>query len=84
VQYARSWGARTSENHRLLRTVGDLAPLQAFFELGVNYGESGLVNRHRIEAFVLDRAGRIVHVATRQQWEESQLLEAAVALIPRP
>lgn len=80
VQYARSWGATTGENHRLLRTVGDLAPLRAFFELGVNYGESGLVNRHRIEAFVLDRAGRIVHAATRQRWEESRLLEAAAAL----
>jgi len=80
VQYARSWGMSTSENHRLLRTVGDLGPLRAFFELGVNYGESGLVNRHRIEAFVLDRAGRIVHVATRQRWEESQLLEEAAAL----
>lgn len=79
VQYARSWGARVDESHRLLRTVGDLAPLRAFFELGVNYGESGLVNRHQIEAFVLDRAGRIVHVETRQQWEESQLLEAALA-----
>ena len=80
VQYARSWGMSTSENHRLLRTVGDLAPMRAFFELGVNYGKSGLVNRHRIEAFVLDRAGRIVQVATRQRWEESQLFEAAVAL----
>lgn len=80
VQYARSWGAKTCESHRLLRTVGDLVPLRAFFELGVNYGESRLVNRHRIEAFVLDRAGRIAHVATRQQWEESQLFEAAVAL----
>ena len=80
VQYGRSWGTSTSENHRLLRTVGDLALLRAFFELGVNYGDSGLVNRHRIEAFVLDRAGRIVEVATRQQWEESQIFEAAVAL----
>lgn len=80
VQYARSWGARTSENHRLLRTVGDLAPLRTFFDLGVNYSGSGVVNRHRIEAFVLDRAGRIVHVVTRQRWEESELLEAAVAL----
>jgi protein SCO1/2 len=80
VQYARSWRTSTDANHRLLRTVGDLSPLRAFFELGVNYGESGLVNRHRIEAFVLDRAGRIVHVTTRQRWEESQLLETAVAL----
>lgn len=81
VQYARSWGVKTSENHRLLRTVGDLASLRAFFDLGVNYSESGLVNRHRIEAFVLDRTARIVHIATRQRWEESQLLEAAVALM---
>jgi protein SCO1/2 len=80
VQYARSWGSRVDESHRLLRTVGDLAPLRDFFELGVNYGESGVVNRHQIEAFVLDRAGRIVHVETRQQWEESQLLAAALAL----
>jgi protein SCO1/2 len=80
VQYARSWGTSTGEHHRLLRTVGDLAPLGAFFELGVNYGESGLVNRHRIEAFVLDSAGRIVQVEARQRWEESQLIAAAVAV----
>lgn len=79
ARYARSWGAMTGENHRLLRTVGDLAPLRSFFELGVNYGESGLVNRHRIEAFVLDRAGRIVQAVTRQRWEESRLLEAVLS-----
>ncbi len=84
VQYARSWGSRTGENHRLLRTVGDLAPLRAFFELGVNYGESGLVNRHQIEAYVLDREGRIVQAATRQRWEESQLLEAGLQLMREP
>jgi hypothetical protein len=48
--------------------------LRASFELGVNYGESGLVNRHRIEAYVVDRDSRIAQAATRQRWDESQLV----------
>jgi protein SCO1 len=78
LQYARSWGASLGESHRMLRTVGDLAPLREFFDLGVNFGESGLVNRHQVEAFVLDSRGTIVHAVTRQRWEESQLLAAAL------
>jgi protein SCO1/2 len=81
LQYARSWGASLGESHRMLRTVGDLAPLRDFFDLGVNFGESGLVNRHQIEAFVLDSFGTIVHAVTRQRWEESQLLAAALGTL---
>jgi len=79
-QYGRSWGAKTGPDHRLLRTTGDFAPVQAWFELGVNYASS-VVNRHRLEAYVLDANGQISAVITRLRWNERDLLERARALL---
>jgi protein SCO1/2 len=81
-QYGQEWGATFDDNHRLLRTIGDFALLRAFFGLGVNYGSSGVVNRHQIEAFVLDPAGKIVGTSARRRWNELDLLAAARA-VPR-
>lgn len=78
-QHASTWGVCTVEGHRLLRTAGDFAPLQAFFDLGVGYGSSGLVNRHQLQAFVLDPTGSIVGTVARTAWDESALLAAALA-----
>ena len=75
-QYASTWGVDTGEGHRLLRTVGDFAPLQSFFDLGVGYGSSGLVNRHQLQAFVLDATGAIVGTVARTAWDEAELLDA--------
>jgi hypothetical protein len=71
---------KPSPLHRVLRTVGAFSTLRDYFELGVNYGASGIVNRHQLEAFVLDKNGHIAHVVARQRWDEAQLVRLAAAL----
>lgn len=83
-QYAESWGVRPSARHRILRTAGDFQALSDYFSLGVNFSASGIVNRHQIEAFILDRQGRIAHAVTRRRWDEAQLAHLAAALLPTP
>jgi cytochrome oxidase Cu insertion factor (SCO1/SenC/PrrC family) len=81
LRYAQSWGAKPSSLHRVLRTVGDFSTLRDYFELGVNFGASGIVNRHQLEAFVLDQNGHIAHVVARRRWDEAQLVRLAAALV---
>jgi protein SCO1 len=81
LRYAQSWGAKPSPLHRVLRTVGDFSALRDYFELGVNFGASGIVNRHQLEAFVLDKNGHIAHVVARRPWDEAQLVRLAAALV---
>jgi protein SCO1/2 len=80
-QFAESWGAKPSPRHRVLRTVGDFATLREHFGLGVNFGASGVVNRHQLEAFVLDKNGRIAHTVTRRRWDEAELVRLAASLV---
>ena len=79
-RYAATWGATPDEHHRILRTVDGFEPLRSYFDLGVNYGSS-LVNRHRIEAFVLDSQGAIHTAATRLQWNAAALVDEALSLL---
>ena len=60
--------------------MGDFSTLRDYFELGVNFGASGIVNRHQLEAFVLDRNGHIAHVVTRRRWDEAELVRLAASL----
>lgn len=80
LQYAESWGAKPSAMHRILRTVGDFPVLSDYFSLGVNFSASGIVNRHQLEAFVLDTRGRIAHVVARRRWDEARLMQLAAPL----
>ena len=80
ARYAETWGARPDANHKMLRTVGSFDELRAYFDLGVNY-VSSVVNRHQIEAFVLDSEGRVATAATRLQWDETTLVEEARSLL---
>lgn len=82
LQYAESWGAKPSSKHRILRTLGDFDAVSDYFSLGVNFSASGIVNRHQLEAFVLDRHGRIAHVVARRRWDEATLLRLAASLAP--
>ena len=84
LQYAQSWGAKPSAVHRILRTVGDFPSLSDYFSLGVNFSASGIVNRHQLEAFVLDHRGRIAHVVARRRWDEAELVRLAAALLTFP
>jgi protein SCO1/2 len=81
LQYAQSWGVVPSAVHRILRTVDDFAAVRDYFTLGVNFSASGIVNRHQLEAFVLDSDGRITNAVARRRWDESELLESAARLL---
>ena len=80
LQYAESWGVNPSPHHRILRTVGDFQALSDYFSLGVNFSASGIVNRHQLEACVLDTRARIAHVISRRRWDEATLMQLAASL----
>ncbi|QPF86448.1 SCO family protein [Bradyrhizobium genosp. L] len=78
--YGKDRAVRMDENHRMLRAVEGHEALRDYFELGVNYVES-LVNRHRIELYVLDGAGQVAVSFERLHWDEEQIVAAAVATL---
>jgi protein SCO1/2 len=69
-----------SPSDRLFRTTGALAPLEDYFALGVSFGGT-LVNRHRIEVFLLDHEGRVAGAFTRLQWDVDEVLAEATSLL---
>jgi len=66
--------------HRMLRVIEDNDVLRRHFELGVNFIES-LVNRHRIEVYILDAEGRIASSFERIHWDEEQVVARAVEML---
>jgi protein SCO1/2 len=73
-------GLRLGANHRMLRAVDGMDTLRRYFRLGVNFVGS-LVNRHRVEAYVLDAEGRIVCAFERLRWNEHDVVDRAVAAL---
>jgi protein SCO1/2 len=73
-------GLRLGANHRMLRSLDGMDALRRRFRLGVNFVES-LVNRHRIEAYVLDAHGRIAVSFERLRWSEHEVVESAIGLL---
>lgn len=67
-------------NHRMLRTTKGFDALCEHFSLGVNFIES-LVNRHRIELYILDSAGQIAASFQRLHWEEEQVVQRAIQVL---
>ncbi|MBW8832704.1 MAG: SCO family protein [Burkholderiales bacterium] len=80
--YASSRGLIPGLQCRLLRATQGREALQRFFASGVNFVGS-LVNRHRIEVFVLDAEGRIAASYQRLGWDPKQVVLDLRAL-PRP
>lgn len=78
--YARNRGVRLNASHRMLRTIDGFDALRRHFKLGVNFIGS-LVNRHRIEVYLLDTAGRISFSFERLHWDENQVVERAIELL---
>lgn len=78
--YGKERGLRFDERHRMLRTADGLDALRRHFQLGVNFIES-LVNRHRVEAYVLDREGRVAASFQRLRWDEDELVARGVAVL---
>ena len=78
--YGRCRGARLDSHHRMLRTTAGFTALRNHFNLGVNFVES-LVNRHKVEAYVLDAQGRIAFCFERTHWDEQQVMNHASELL---
>jgi protein SCO1/2 len=72
--YAESRGMHLAPGHGVLRVVEGQERVREAFGLGVSFAAS-VVNRHRIEAFVLDAAGQVAVIHRRLQWREDELLE---------
>ena len=68
---------RFGDDVRFFRTTSasGLDTLARYFQLGVGYGPS-TVNRHRIEAHLLDARGEIAESFTRLQWTPEAVLAA--------
>ena len=75
-RYGEMRGMRLDSDHRMLRATGGLEALRRHFKLGVNFIES-LVNRHRIELFILDSEGRIAVTFERIHWDEEEVVDRA-------
>jgi len=80
--YAESRGMCMDARNRVMRTTSGADELHAHFQLGVNFIDS-IVNRHRIEAFVVDARGRISASFVRLQWNEEEVVAEAVAAVDR-
>jgi cytochrome oxidase Cu insertion factor (SCO1/SenC/PrrC family) len=78
--YGQSRGVRMDAGHKLLRATTGMDILRDHFRLGVNFVES-LVNRHRIEVYVLNAAGQIAVSFERLQWDERHVVDRAAALL---
>ena len=78
--YGQDRGVRLDVHHRMLRATDDNEALRRHLELGVNFVES-LVNRHRIEAYILDAEGRIAASFERIHWDEQQVVARAVEVL---
>jgi protein SCO1/2 len=77
LHYGAHRGVTFAPHHRLLRTRDDLDSVRKHFKLGVNFIES-LVNRHRIEIYILDATGRVAGYFGRIQWNEKEVVQRAL------
>jgi protein SCO1/2 len=78
--YGRDRGVRMDAHHRMLRAADGMDALRKHFELGVNFIES-LVNRHRIEVYILDAQGRVARSFERIHWDERQVVARAIEIL---
>lgn len=79
-RYGRDRGVAFDDDARFFRAISGFDELSRRFQLQVGYGPS-TVNRHRIEAYLLDESGAVARRFTRLQWEPERVLEAAEELL---
>src|SRR4029079_17352141 len=75
-RYGAKRSVRMDASHRMLRATNGIDSLRQHFKLGVNFVES-LVNRHRLEVYVLDRNGRVAASFERLHWDEHAVVGRA-------
>jgi protein SCO1 len=78
--YGENRGIVFNERNRMFRTINRFQELQDFFQLGVNFNHS-IVNRHRIELFILDGRGEIITTFARLQWNIDRVIDSAKELL---
>ncbi|HSE32179.1 MAG TPA: SCO family protein [Pyrinomonadaceae bacterium] len=78
--YGEQRGVQFTAQHRLLRARDGIEALRKHFKLGVNFIES-LVNRHRIEVYLLDASGRIAASFERIQWDETEVITRTMEIL---
>jgi protein SCO1/2 len=81
--YGLNRGVRLDAHNRMLRATDGAETLRRHFKLGVNFIES-LVNRHRLEVYILDAEGRIAASFERIHWDEQQVVTRAIELLSEP
>lgn len=79
-RYGQARGVRLDAHHRMLRATEGFGALRNHFQLGVNFIES-LVNRHRLEVYILDAEGRTAASFERIHWDERQVVDRAVEVL---
>ncbi len=78
--YGEKRGLRLGQRHRMLRTIDGIDAIRKHFKLGVNFVES-LVNRHRIEVYILDDRGRVTASFERLHWNEEDVVQQAIDVL---
>ena len=79
-RYGERRGVSFGDGHRMLRAVDGIEVIRKHFRLGVNFIES-LVNRHRIEVYVLDERGRVAASFERLHWDEQEVVQRAIDVL---
>jgi protein SCO1/2 len=79
-RYGERRGLSFEDGHRMLRAVDGIEVIRKHFKLGVNFIES-LVNRHRIEVYILDDCGRVAASFERLHWDEQEVVQRAVDML---
>ena len=75
--YGSDRGIVFDTNTKLLRCIRGMETVRKYFRSGSNFIGS-LINRHRIEAFVLNQAGDVVATFQRTRWDEEELIASAI------
>ena len=75
--YGADRGIVFDSNTRLLRCIRGMDTVRKYFRSGSNFIGT-LINRHRIEAFVLDSTGKVFATFQRTRWKEAELIDAAL------
>ena len=82
-RFGENRGIRFAHDVRFFRAPSGLDDLRARFDLGVNFTGS-VVNRHRIELYVLDEQANIVATFSRMQWDVPAVMSELEALATQP
>jgi protein SCO1 len=81
--YAVARSFRPGEGHRLLPAKRGMQARQDYFSLGVKYVHS-VVNRHRVELYLLDTNARVAASFLRLEWGEKEALDEVRRLVGSP